>query len=427
MTQITRRAALALTAGAATTFAAPHIARAQSVEITVHYAQPAIFKESKDAIAAEFAKREPGIKINWVTTPNYEEGTQLILRQAATNQLPDLSYQGFNRLRVFAERGVAQDLMPMLRAEGDPAAMGYSDNILALGRFAGIQAGLAYAASNPICYYNADLLRRAGADPDRFPTTWDDVFALGRRIKALGDGVDSFWYTWSGDDWMFSALLFGHGARMLSEDERDVAFGGPEGLGSLRLIDRMVKEGQMPNMTSQASQQAFAAGKLGFLFRSTATLRNVITSVGRNFELRTTGMPIIDPVKGRLPTGGAAGMITARDPAKREAAFKFLRFSTSAEGTTLMVKNTGYVPCNQLAVDDPRWLAEFYRENTLFQAATKQLPISIPWYAFPGANSVRVTQTMVDNLARIVEQRATPEVVLADMVQDVRRLLPRQG
>ena len=50
---------------------------------------------------------------------------------------------------------------------------------------------------------------------------------------------------------------------------------------------------------------------------------------------------------------------------------------------------------------------------------------SIPWYAFPGANSVRVTQTMVDQQARIVQQQATPEAVLADMATEVRRLLPR--
>jgi multiple sugar transport system substrate-binding protein len=49
-----------------------------------------------------------------------------------------------------------------------------------------------------------------------------------------------------------------------------------------------------------------------------------------------------------------------------------------------------------------------------------------PWYAFPGANSVRVTQTMVDQQARIAEQRATPEQVLADMADAVRRLLPRR-
>ena len=183
----------------------------------------------------------------------------------------------------------------------------------------------------------------------------------------------------------------------------------------------------MPNLTREAAQQAFAAGRLGMFFWTTAALRGTIQQVGRNFALRTTVMPVIDPVRGRLPTGGAAGMLVARDPAKREAAWKFLRFSTSAEGTSLMVRNTGYVPTNQLAIDDPRWLGEFYRDNPLFQAATRQANLMAPWYAFPGANSVRVTQMMVDQQARIAEGRATPEQVLADMAAEVRRLLPRRA
>jgi multiple sugar transport system substrate-binding protein len=91
-----------------------------------------------------------------------------------------------------------------------------------------------------------------------------------------------------------------------------------------------------------------------------------------------------------------------------------------------MAKNTGYVPCNQIAIDDPQYLGEFYAQNPLFQAATKQVHLMQPWYAFPGQNSVRVTQVMVDNLARIVEQKATPEVVLADMATEVAKLIPRK-
>jgi multiple sugar transport system substrate-binding protein len=189
----------------------------------------------------------------------------------------------------------------------------------------------------------------------------------------------------------------------------------------------MVTEGGMPQLNGTTALQAFAASKLGMRFGSTAFLRNMITSVGRNFEMRTALLPVIDPVNGRLPTGGAAGMLTARDPAKREAAWKYLRFSTSAEGTTLMVKNTGYVPTNQLAIDDPRFLTEFYRENPLFQTATLQVPRMVPWYAFPGANSVRVTEVMVNNMARVVEGNATPEQALGDMASEVRRLLPRRG
>jgi multiple sugar transport system substrate-binding protein len=424
--KLTRRAAFALPAA----LALPALARAQgaATDITVHYAQPNIYKESYDAILAGFNKREPNIRVNFVTTPNYEEGAQLLLRQSATGQLPDLSYQGFNRLRIFAERGVAQDLLPLLKEEAaDPATLGYTPNLLGLAHFGGMQSGLAYAASNPVCYYNADLVKRAGGDPDNFPKTWDGVLELAAKIDALGDGIDGMWYTWNGDDWMFSALLFGHGGRMLNDNETDVAFAGPEGLASLKLLQRMVKQAGMPNLTAVAARQAFAAGKLGMIFQTTALVRGTAAAVGNNFVLRTTGMPVIDAQKGRLPTGGAAGMLTAKDPAKRTAAMKFLRYSTGPEGQAMMVKASGYLPCNQIAIDDPQYLGAFYRENPLFVASVKQIPISIPWYAFPGTNSVRVTQTMVDNMARIVENTATPEQVLPEMATEIRRLLPRKS
>ena len=51
----------------------------------------------------------------------------------------------------------------------------------------------------------------------------------------------------------------------------------------------------------------------------------------------------------------------------------------------------------------------------------------VPWYAFPGANSVRVTEVMVNNMARVVEGDATPEQALGDMASEVRRLLPRRS
>lgn len=96
---------------------------------------------------------------------------------------------------------------------------------------------------------------------------------------------------------------------MLTADEKDVAFNGPEGLAALKLFDRMVKEGGMPNYAGTANLQAFAAGKLGQMFRTTAQVRSISASVGTNFQLQTSLMPVIDPVKGRLPTGGAGGMI----------------------------------------------------------------------------------------------------------------------
>ena len=114
-----------------------------------------------------------------------------------------------------------------------------------------------------------------------------------------------------------------------------------------------------------------------------------------------------------------------KDPARQQAAWEFMRFAAGPVGQTIMVRGTGYVPSNTLTLNDDRYLGAFYRENPLFRPAEEQIPLMQPWYAFPGSNGVRITQTIVDNLARIVEQRATPGQVFADMTAEVQRLLPK--
>lgn len=419
---LSRRTTLLATAA---TLAAPRLALANPVEIEVHYAMPLVYKDVKEQIAAEFMRRNADVKVTYRSpSPNYEDGTQLVLRQAAAGQQPDLTFQGLNRVRAIAERNLAVDLAPMLAADGDPAAMGYSPELLSLGRAAGIQAGLAFATSNPIVYINADLFRRAGLDPDRPLNTWDEVIRASQRVTALGDGVHGAYYRWQGD-WMYSSLLFGFGGRMMNEAETEISFAGSEGRASLTVLDRLVREGGMPALAGEAGAQAFAAGRIGMYFWSTAFLRSAINSLGQNFTLKTWEFPLGDRERGRLPTGGAAGLVLARDPAKRRAAYRFLRFATSPEGTAMMVKGTGYVPVNALAGADSRHLGDFYRDNPLFRTGVSQMPLMVPWFAFPGPNGVRITRVIADNATRVVEQKATVEAALADMASEVTRLLPR--
>lgn len=394
--------------------------------LTVHYPMPGFFKDVMDTISTKFMEENPDIKIQFANpSATYEEGIQTIMRQAGTDEMPDITFIGLNRLRMADERSIPVDMGPLIAKDASMAEQGFSDTILKLAQVNGKQVGLAFATSNPIMYYNVDLVKAAGGNPDQPPKTWDEVIELGARIKALGNGVDSVDFRWQGDDWMFSALLFGAGGTMLSEDESEVTFNGPEGQKAFRLIDRLVKEAGMPVFTKQAGEQAFVAGKVGFAFQTTGALRNTIKNVGDKFDLRTAEIPLLDPENGKLPTGGNAVVILTHDEAKQDAAWKFAKFAAGPYGASVVVPGTGYVPNNELAAKSPEYLGDFYKENPLFQAGLKQMPRMIPWYAFPGSNGVRVTQTIVDNTSRVVDQSATPDEALNDAADEVKRLLPR--
>ncbi len=412
-------------AAAALSVAAALPAHAETT-LTIHYPMPGFFKDVMDTISKKFMEENPDIKIQFAApSATYEDGIQLILRQAGTSEMPDITFIGLNRLRMLNERNVAVDMTPLVQKEGNMAEQGFSDTILKLAQVNGKQVGLAFATSNPIMYYNADLVKAAGGNPDSPPKTWDEVIALAAKIKALGNGVDGMDFRWQGDDWMFSALLFGAGGKMLSDDEQKVAFNGPEGQKAVDLISRFVKEGGMPVFTKAAGEQAFAAGKVGFEFQTTGALVNTIKNVGTKFDLRTAQIPLLDPEKGRLPTGGNAVVILAKDPAKQEAAWKFAKFAAGPYGASVVVPGTGYVPNNELAAKSAEYLGDFYKKNPLFQAGLSQMPRMIPWYAFPGTNGVKVTQTIVDNLSRIVDGSAEPKEALDDAAADVEGMLPR--
>ncbi|THF48337.1 ABC transporter substrate-binding protein [Allorhizobium terrae] len=402
-------------------------AHAETV-LTVHYPMPGFFKDVMDTISKKFMEENPGIKIQFASpSPTYEDGIQTIMRQAGTSEMPDITFTGLNRLRMLEERKIPVDLTPLVTKEGaQMAEQGFSDTILKLAQVNGKQVGLAFATSTPIMYYNADLIRKVGGNPDVPPKTWDEVIELGGKIKKLGDGIEGIDFRWQGDDWMFSALLFGAGGTMLSPDETKVTFNGPAGVKAVDVLSRMAKEGGLPMFTKAAGEQAFAAGKVGFEFQTTGALRNTIKNVGNKFDLRTAEIPLIDPVNGKLPTGGNAVVILTHDKDKLDAAWKFAKFAAGPYGASVVVPGTGYVPNNELAAKSPKYLGDFYKNNPLFLAGLKQMPRMIPWYAFPGTNGVQVTQTIVENMSRIVEQSATPKEALDDAAADVADLLPRK-
>jgi len=118
-------------------------------------------------------------------------------------------------------------------------------------------------------------------------------------------------------------------------------------------------------------------------------------------------------------------VILSKDPAKLDAAWRFAKFAAGPYGASVVVPGTGYVPNNALAATSPQYLGDFYATHPLYRAGLEQMDRMIPWYSFPGANSVRATQAIVDNLSRVVEGTAAPDAAVHDAALEVQRLLPR--
>lgn len=134
-------------------------------------------------MADEFMALHPDIKVN-VRTVQFEDMVNDLARGVATGDAPDITYIDNPEVALFASRGLLLDLTPYIEASDivDPADI-FPGPLSSVTYEGGIY-GLPRGANTIALYYNADMYRAAGLDPDNPPQTWDELY---ETAKALTD------------------------------------------------------------------------------------------------------------------------------------------------------------------------------------------------------------------------------------------------
>jgi sn-glycerol 3-phosphate transport system substrate-binding protein len=109
---------------------------------------------------------------------------------------------------------------------------------------------------------------------------------------------------------------------------------------------------------------------------STGSLRGITENVGDKFEFRTAFLPKAEEF-GCCTGGAGLAIMAGSPPEKQEAAFKFVEYVSSTEGTTFWSQNTGYMPVRKSAIESEEMQA-FFAENPNFKTAVDQLPLTRP-------------------------------------------------
>ena len=400
------------------------------ITLNVLYNLPG-FTKFHQPLADEFMKNNPDVKINFLApAPGYNEGQQQVLRSAVTGNLPDVYFSGYNLtaelVHALEPRNQITDLGPFIEAEGGQAFLdaNYSPKMAALGQIDGKQYGLPVNASSPIIYINAELVRKAGGDPDNMPKTFEGLIELAAKIHALDPKVAGMGYDINGwpDDWLWQALIFQQGGKLVDETTKAVAFDNEIGLNALKLARRFVTEGGQNLLDWDQSRQQFGAGLTGFIFSTPAHVQTVQGLVGDRFELKTATFPLDNPETGGVPTGGNSAVILTQDKARQDAAWKYLKWITGPEAQNVIVRITGYLPTNKLATG-PDFLEPYYAENPNVKTASLQADRSLPWAGYPGGDSVRIWRTQRDVIGAVMRGELSPEDGLKQVVEQTNALM----
>jgi ABC-type glycerol-3-phosphate transport system substrate-binding protein len=279
----------------------------------------------------EFQAKNPGITIENILNPDSQESYKKITADCAAGDCPDIIHGPGPEMW---DSGYLLDLKPYL--DKDPA---WKDLLIADTFFASGDHvwGLCGEFSPMPTIWNMRILEKAGVSA--VPTTWDELLDVCDKVKKSGKTPTS-WTVGGGHQWHDIIASQDGGLEALAENKFD-APQIKEAFTRLKVFidNKWIPDNEM-EITWQQSVALFVAEETAFYLNGAWTLNNEIRSEGAAPDLR-------DHVKfAPFPAVGARGTTVelkkttaigvaakvADDPAKLDAAIKFMKFWFSAEG-----------------------------------------------------------------------------------------------
>jgi multiple sugar transport system substrate-binding protein len=380
-----------------------------------------------EKVVTEFTTAHQATPVGFVAGPREEDQLvqQLLRTKLVGGVLPDVVFISGNLVRTLVERGLAVPLDAFIDADPDFEKGNFSPAVAAAGRVQGKTFGLAYGFSMPVVLFNAQLVRRAGADPNALPTDWAGIVALAQRIdKPEAGTVGGFVEYDNGGAFSFLFMLNSYGGRLLTNDERSVAFGDDRGLKSLSVFRDFGHAGQAhADMTRDQARQAFGAGGIGVFVTMSSMIPRLEAAAAGRFDVLAVPLPV-EAADGKVPAAGPVAVMLTQNKEKQRAAFELMKFACGPQGQTILVQGSGYAPANEAALRNVPSLRALLAARRNAHAYLARLGNATDWYAPPGPNTTRITDAIVVHLQQVVTLETTPEAALQAMRNEVQALLP---
>ncbi|WP_454858977.1 ABC transporter substrate-binding protein [Rhizobium binxianense] len=401
------------------------------VEITFYnynLASAGMGQDATNKMIREFMELNPNVKVKGIGVPSPEMASR-VQADTVAGRAPDVAQIVFKDLDYVARNFGAkalEDIIP--EAERQEHFAGMVKAGLDLGKLDGKTYALAYTFSTPVLFYNANLFRQAGLDPDKPPRTWTDIkeaaLAIQQKTGLKGFEGDILGAAGGSDDWLLQSVVYSNGGRTLSEDRKRLTFAEPEAVAAIQMLRDLHDAGVFQNSPLGAGADNMAAGKVGMFLSSAVRQGPFLKAAEGKWELRATGMPSFGD-RPSAPTNSGSGLVIfANDPIKQRAAWELMKFLTSNRGYTIIASEIGYVPLRTNIVDDPQYLGEWVKKYPLVRPNLEQLSRLHPWTPYPGQNYKQIHNMFMSAMEQAVFGDGDPKAILKAAQDNAQRLMP---
>lgn len=371
-------------------------------------------------IVKNFNESQDEIVVTETFIPDIYQGVMQKTQAAISGgNPPDVAQVGYNFLEYVHGNlpyTPIEEVAAMDESEPNFIQDNFLENIVDLSRTGdGSLVGLSYGLSNPVLYYNADMLEEVGWDPDTPPATWEEVRELSEQIKEQ-TGEYGIYIQEPPDNWAQYAMAKSNGGEWLEEKDGELvaAVDSPEVIEAYQFAGDMVLDGIALHANQDEGQQAFGNGKVAMYYTTIGKSAGIAEQ--SNFDLRTTMSPTFGDKPRGIPAGGNALVVFSQDDEKKKAAWEFIKYLQSPEALALWIEGTGYLPPREGADD-------LVDSNPLMQPAVAQKDSVVQWANFPGDNGLQAEQALLDARDQILTGTKTAEEAMKEAAEKINGFL----
>jgi sn-glycerol 3-phosphate transport system substrate-binding protein len=378
-----------------------------------------------DDYAAEFAKENPAIKVTPIYAGSYQDTIVKALTANKSGTPPVTSVLLSTDMFTLIDEDAIQPIDNFIKTADDKAWLGSFTKAFMLNSQSGGKTwGIPFQRSTIVLYWNKELFKAAGLDPNKAPATWAEMAEVAKKltikdatgkVTQYGVQIPSSGFPY----WLFQGLAIQNGVAMANDTGNAVKFDDPAVIEALQYWIDLTKQGVHPAGIVEwgTTPKDFFEKKVAMMWTTTGNLTNVRTNAKFDF-----GVAMLPAGKKRgSPTGGGNFYIFKKaTPAQQEAAFKFAKWMTQPERAAKWSMDTGYVAISEAAYNTAA-LKKYGADFPPALVARDQLPFALA--EFSTHDNQRVTKALNDGLQAALTGSKTAAQAMKDAQAEADRLL----
>ncbi|HOY68852.1 MAG TPA: ABC transporter substrate-binding protein [Candidatus Ozemobacteraceae bacterium] len=393
------------------------------VEVVFWHAMGGPLGNVMNDLIDRFNKSQPTYFIKGIPMGSYDTLAKKLLASLVAKSAPDIAQNYETLTKKFIKHRKIVCLDDLLASEPENIKADIIPVLLENNTFDGKLWSFPFNKSVPVLYYNKELFRQAGLDPEQPPQTLTELASYARQITrhftpAQGGRPTVMGFaTGKANVWMFLCRVMQFGGRLIAERGDTSHFHEPASVRAVSFIQEMLKEGIAVEAQGFDHQNDFKAQRVAMIENSIVS--KVHMESGLKFEYGIAPLPG-EATRAVILSGSNINIFNNGNPDKIKGAWEFIKWFTSTDiGAEWSVRTT-YVPVRTSSLRSPVLVSALEKDPNL-RAPYQELE----YIAFEPRLSCwfEVRDLMADVLERATLEMGDPATYMKEMSSNIDGIL----